>query len=104
MALFRLAGLSKRRIIEPSVTAFMGLPFALVFTYTLTECVILHHEVHELDGNNYEFWKTLGYSLKCVLELVASTSPESSFKGTPLDWALANVSLRRLRFSVALSG
>ena len=34
----------------------------------------LHHEVHELDGYNHEFWKTSGYSLKCVLELVASTS------------------------------
>ena len=34
----------------------------------------LHHEVHELDGYNQEFWKTSGYSLKCVLELVALTS------------------------------
>ena len=34
----------------------------------------LHHEVYELDGYNQEFWKTSGYSLKCVLQLVASTS------------------------------
>ena len=31
LALFRLVGLSKRRIIEPSLTAFTGFPFALVF-------------------------------------------------------------------------
>ena len=30
----------------------------------------LHHDVHELDGYDQEFWKTSGYSLKCV-ELVA---------------------------------
>ena len=34
----------------------------------------LHHEVHELDGYNHEFWKTSGYFLKSVLKLVASTS------------------------------
>ena len=33
----------------------------------------LHHEEHELDGYNHEFWKTSRYSLKCVLQLVAST-------------------------------
>ena len=50
----------------------------------------LHHEVHELDGYNHEFWKTSGYSLKWVLELVASTSHmEVTWK--LLDWALANV-------------
>ena len=32
LALFRLVGLSKRKIIEPSLTAFTGFPFALVFT------------------------------------------------------------------------
>ena len=30
LALFRLVGLSKRKIIEPSLTAFTGFPFALV--------------------------------------------------------------------------
>ena len=39
LALFRLVGLSKRKIIEPSPTAFTGFPFALVFTCTFTECV-----------------------------------------------------------------
>ena len=34
LALFRLVGLSKRKIIEPSLTAFIGFPFALVFTFT----------------------------------------------------------------------
>ena len=32
LALFRLVGLSKRKIIEPSLTAFTGFSFALVFT------------------------------------------------------------------------
>ena len=39
LAFFRLVVLSKRRIIEPSLTAFIGFPFALVFTCTFTECV-----------------------------------------------------------------
>ena len=30
---------SKRKMIEPSLTAFIAFPFALVFTYTFTECV-----------------------------------------------------------------
>ena len=51
----------------------------------------LHHKVHELDGYNQEFWKTLGYYLKCVLELVASTSHEKIPSKAPFDWALANV-------------
>ena len=51
-----------------------------------------------LTGISHEFWKTSEYSLKCVPEF--NFTRESSFKGTPLDWAR----LRRLRFSVALSG
>ena len=35
------AGLSKRKIIEPSLPAFTGFPFALVFTCTFSECVTL---------------------------------------------------------------
>ena len=31
LALFRLAGLSKQKIIEPSLSAFIGLPFARVY-------------------------------------------------------------------------
>ena len=31
-----------------------------------TECITYHHEVHELDEYNQEFWNTSGYSLKCV--------------------------------------
>ena len=45
-----------------------------VYMYMNHGMYYLYHEVHEIDGYNYEFWKTLGYSLKCVLELVASTS------------------------------
>ena len=41
LALFRLVGLSKRKIIGPSLTAFTGFPFALVFTWTFSECVTL---------------------------------------------------------------
>ena len=33
LALCRLVGLSKRRIIEPSFTAFIGFPFAIVFFF-----------------------------------------------------------------------
>ena len=32
LALFRLVGLSKRKIIEPSLATFTGFPFALLFT------------------------------------------------------------------------
>ena len=39
LALFRLVGLSKRKIIEPSLTTFTGFPFALVFICTFSECV-----------------------------------------------------------------
>ena len=54
-----------------ALTAFIGFPFALVsYTVYVHGMRYLHHKVHELDGYNYEFWKTL----KCVLELVASTS------------------------------
>ena len=41
LALFRLVGLSKRKIIEPSLTALTGFPFALVFTWTFSECATL---------------------------------------------------------------
>ena len=41
LALFRLVALSKRKIIEPSLTDFTGFPFALVFTCTFSECVYL---------------------------------------------------------------
>ena len=39
LAFFRLVVLSKRWIIEPSLTAFIGCPFALVFTCTFTEYI-----------------------------------------------------------------
>ena len=42
LALFLLVGLSKRKIIEPSLTAFTGFPFVLVFTCTFSECVNCH--------------------------------------------------------------
>ena len=60
---------SKRKMIEPSLTTFIGFPFALVFTCTFTECV-----TYITSTWAHEFWKTSGYSLKCVLKLVASTS------------------------------
>ena len=50
-------------MIEPSLDAFIGFPFALVFT-----CTFL-----------------------CSLVSRLNFTRESSFKGTPLDWALANV-------------
>ena len=61
-----------------------GFPFALVFTCTFTECVTLHHEVHELDGYNQEFWKTSGYSLKCVSRLNFTLERDSSL--VPIKW------------------
>ena len=39
LALFWLVGLSKRRIIEPSLTAFTGFPSALLFTCMFMECI-----------------------------------------------------------------
>ena len=86
MALFRLVGLLKQRIFEPSLTAFIGFPFARVYMY-FHGMHYFRHEVYELDGYNQEFWKTSGYSLMCVHNF----THESSFKGAPLDWALANV-------------
>ena len=52
----------------------------------------LHHEVHELDGYNHEFWKTTGYSLKCVLELVASTSHAKVHSKAPHSTGLSRTS------------
>ena len=69
--------------IGPSLTAFMGFLFALVFTCAFRECVT--YEAHELDGYNQEFWKTLGYCLKCVLELVVSTSHAKIPSKAPFD-------------------
>ena len=67
----------------------------------------LHHEVHELDGYNQEFWKISGYSLKCVLELVASTShakvPPKASRSTGLSRNVFEDDFARKRFSVALS-
>ena len=78
-------------MIEPSLTAFIGFPFALVFTCIYVHGIhCLNYEVHELDGYDHEFWKTSGYSLKCVLQLVASTS-HAKVPSKALDWALANV-------------
>ena len=53
----------------------------------------LHHEVQEVDGYDQEFWKTLGYSLfkMCSRVSCLNFSRESTFKGTPPDWALANI-------------
>ena len=61
-------------MIEPTLTSFIEFPFAPVFTSYVHGMRYLHHEVHELDGFNHEFWKTSGYSLECVLELAASIS------------------------------
>ena len=88
------------RIIEPSLAAFIGFPFAVLFTCTFTECVTLHHEVHELDGYDHEFWKNSGYSLKCVLELIASTLHAKSLQRHPTQLG-SREHLRRLRFSLA---
>ena len=60
-------------MIEPSFTARRISFCSRVYMY-VHRMRYLHHEVHELDGYNQEFWKTAGYSLECVLELVASTS------------------------------
>ena len=45
--------------------------------YTISFCSRVYmyvHGMHELDGYNHEFWKTSGYYLEYVLELVASTA------------------------------
>ena len=61
------------------------MPFAPEDTKQITESVTKYMSS---TGINHEFWKTLRYSLKCVLELASSASHA---KDTPLDWALANV-------------
>ena len=50
LALFRLVGLSKQKIIESSLTAFTGCPFALVFTCTSSECVNCQGKSKSLTG------------------------------------------------------
>ena len=93
--------ISKRRMIEPSLAAFIGLPFAFVFTCTFTECVkYLHFEVHELrDGYIQEFWKTSEYSLKYVLELVASNSHAKVPSKAPHSTGLSQTSSKTQIFS-----
>ena len=88
------------RIIEPSLAAFIGFPFAVLFTCTFTECVTLRHEVHELDGYDHEFWKNSGHSLKFVLELIASTLHAKSLQRHHTQLG-SREHLRRLRFSLA---
>ena len=83
----RLVGLLKWRITEPSFTAFIGFPFAFVFTCTFMEWVTQHHEVHELDGYNHAM--NFG-RLRDMFEMCSRFSPinfllclnthESSFK------------------------
>ena len=43
----------------------------------------LHHEVHELDGYNQEFWNSSGYSLN-VTVLLFRLSDLITFKQKPL--------------------
>ena len=62
LALFRLVGLSKRKIIEPSLTAFTGFPFALVFTCTFSECVNCQVKRKSLTAKGIRSWQEQIYS------------------------------------------
>ena len=67
--------LSKRRIIEPSLIAFIGFPFAPLFTCTFT---------------NITKYMSRGILFEmCSRVSCLSFTRESSFKGTLLGWALA---------------
>ena len=75
--------LSKRRIIEPPLTAFIGFPFPLMFTCTFTNIT-----KYMSFGILFEIYSRVNSHL--------NFTRESSFKGTPLGWALA-----KTRFSLA---
>ena len=57
------------------------------------ECVTFV-KVYKLDGYNQEFWKTSGYSLMCVLELVASTLHMKVPSKAPNSTGLSRMSLK----------
>ena len=75
-----------------SVAAFIGFPFALVFTCTFTECVTWSRSTWArrvlIIRNFGRLWDIL-WNVSRVSRL--NFTRESSFKGTPLDWALANI-------------
>ena len=77
-----VVSLSKRRIIELSRTAFIGFPFALMFTCTFTECIT----------NIMKWYMSFGifFVMRSRLSHLNFTR-ESSFKGIPLGWAFTKI-------------
>ena len=86
---FGLLGLLKWRIIEPSFAAFIGFPFPLVLHVRSRNALLNITKYKSSTG----IIKDYGYSLKCVLKFFSrpNFAQESSFKGTPLNWALTDV-------------
>ena len=64
LALFRLVGLSKQKIIEPSLTDFTGSPFAIVFTCTFLECINSHSKSKSLTGKELTHGKSNSLAAK----------------------------------------
>ena len=76
-------------MIEPSLTGFS---FAIVFYMYVHGICYLHHEVHELHGYQSCLLEDFGIFFEmCSRVRRLNFTRESSFKGIPLDWALANV-------------
>ena len=74
--------LSKRRIIELSLTAFIGFPFAVMFTCRFT---------------NITKYMSFGILFEiCSRVSRLNFTCKSFFKGTPLDWALAKTRFSRI--------
>ena len=85
LLLFRLVRLSKRRIDDWTLSrCFHRISFSSRVCMYARGMRYLLHEVNELDGYNHEFWKSSGYSLKCVLELVTSASQTWQFSCSDL--------------------
>ena len=106
-------------MIEPSLTALIGFPFALY----VHRMHYLHHEEHEPVGYKQELWKTSISFFETCLELIASTSHAKVPLKAPQSTGLSRMSSKsyvcliikfwlqtflectlRLKVSVALSG
>ena len=80
------------------ITAFIGFPFALVFTCTFTECVTnITKYIHELDGYNNEF----GLFFKmCLIDLAVFT--RDTFTWSKLTLLLYCITFSIVKWHLAL--
>ena len=58
----------------------------MLYLYLYSCSLVIYAPNKSCYNNNHAFWKTSGYSLKCVLELVASTSHGKVLSKAPGHW------------------